>query len=65
MRLMHIAREADDYWPDFSVQFYNIVVSVHEVGSLDGWRPGDYGINIGDASSTTSRLRPDLDGNIG
>ena len=30
VRLMHIARETQDYWPDISVQFSGIVVSVHE-----------------------------------
>ena len=30
VRLMHIARQTNDYWPDLSVQFSSIVVSVQD-----------------------------------
>ena len=36
MRLMHIARETQDYWPDLSVQFSSIVVGVHDSSAPNG-----------------------------
>ncbi len=36
VRVMHISRETQDYWPDISVQFASIVVGVHDGSSPNG-----------------------------
>ena len=43
VRVMHISRETQDYWPDVSVQFSSIVVGVHVPLRTPEYIDGNFG----------------------